>query len=162
MGDRPNAHDPQRGVRPPSAGPRWRADAVAPFAFPPGLGPAGRGPRGRSEPARPGGTCTRAALVVLALGLLLSACAGAPDVVQGTVVSYDPAEKSLVVRDELPPNPNVVLSLAGAEVGAAPVPGDTVRVAYRDREGRRQATRVMNVTRQEGSGKKGGTSSGGH
>ncbi len=142
MGDRPNAHDPQRGVHPPNAGPRRRADAVAPFAFPPGLG--------------------LAALVVLVLALLLSACAGAPDVVQGTVVSYDPAEKSLVVRDELPPNPNVVLSLAGAEVGAAPVPGDTVRVAYRDREGRRQATRVMNVTRQEGSGKKGGTSSGGH
>jgi len=82
-------------------------------------------------------------------------------VVQGTVESYDPVARLLLVKDPGPPERNLELLLEGAEVGADPAPGDTVRVAYRDRQGRRQATRVMNITRQHELSKK-AKGSGGH
>ena len=43
------------------------------------------------------------------------------------------------------------LSLAGAEIGAPPEVGDTVRVAYAIEGGAAVARRVMNLTRQEDS-----------
>ncbi len=87
---------------------------------------------------------------LLATVLLLAAlgCPTPPRVVQGTVVSCDPASTVLVMTDELHPDRQLSLNLAGAEVGAPPAPGDTVRVAYRDENGKLVATRVMNLTRQ--------------
>jgi hypothetical protein len=94
--------------------------------------------------------------------LVLSACGSAPNVVQGTVVRYDPSSKIVVIKDETTPQATMELSIADAEVGADPIPGDTVRVAYRIVGDRPVVTRVMNVTRQEEIGKKGARSSGGH
>jgi hypothetical protein len=103
-----------------------------------------------------------AGLILFATSLLVVACGPAPTVVQGTVVRYDAAERLLVLRDERPPQATMEISIAGAEVGADPIPGDPVRVAYRLAGDRSVATRVMNLTRQEEIAKKGAGSSGGH
>ena len=101
-------------------------------------------------------------LILSGLLLLVSACGPAPSVVQGAVVSYDASSKLLAVRDELPPRATMEISIAGAEVGADPTPGDTVRIAFRVVGDRPVATRVMNLTRQEELAKKGGGSAGVH
>jgi hypothetical protein len=90
----------------------------------------------------------RFALVAGALAALALACGDAPKVVQGTVESYDPQARILVVRNERPAGGELQLSLAGSEVGADPQVGDVVRAAYRAEGGRLRATRVMNLTRQ--------------
>jgi len=92
----------------------------------------------------------------------VTGCIDGPKVVQGTVASYDPAGKVVVVNDETRPGQTMELSLEGAEIGAAPVAGDTVRIAYRDQDGKLRATRVMNISRQAEIGKKGGGSAGAH
>jgi hypothetical protein len=76
-------------------------------------------------------------------------CVDSPLVVQGAVIAYDEQAQTVTVCDDLPPNPELVLSLAGAEVGKAPNLGDVVRVAYRDQGGTLKALRLMNLTRQE-------------
>lgn len=80
--------------------------------------------------------------------VLLTGCADPPKVLQGQVVSYDAAATMLAVRDERTPNAVLTLSLAGAELGAEPVAGDLVRIAYREPGGQPKALRVMNLTRQ--------------
>ncbi len=96
------------------------------------------------------------------LTFVLPACGPAPGVVQGTVVRYDSPGKIVTVRDELPPRATMEISVADAEIGADPVPGDTVRVAFRIVGGRPVATRVMNLTRQEELARKGSGSGGVH
>lgn len=103
-----------------------------------------------------------AGLIVLAFSLLVLACGPAPSVVQGTVARYDAAERLLLLRDERAPQATMEISIAGAEVGADPIPGDTVRVAYRLAGDRPVATRVMNLTRQDEVGKKGAKNSSVH
>jgi hypothetical protein len=103
-----------------------------------------------------------AGLIFFAFFLLAVACGPAPTVVQGTVVRYDATERLLFLRDERPPQATMEISIASAEVGADPIPGDTVRVAYRVAGDRPIATRVMNLTRQEEIGKKGAKTSGLH
>jgi hypothetical protein len=76
-------------------------------------------------------------------------CNTPPLVVQGTVSAYDPQANTVTVRDELAPNAELTLSLAGTEIGSAPNPGDVVRVAYRELGGRATAIRLMNLTRQD-------------
>lgn len=96
-------------------------------------------------------------LTILLAIAALTACAGCGDrpvVLQGVVVSYDGNASLVVVRDETPPSPEITLSLAGADVGAVPVPGDVVRLAYREEGAVRQAIRVMNLTRQAELGTK--------
>ena len=87
-----------------------------------------------------------ALLVALSVQLLCSC--DRPKVVQGGVTAYDRSSHVLSLRDELPPHPSVELSLAGAEVGAEPAVGDTVRVAYREQGGRLTALRLANISRQ--------------
>ena len=101
-------------------------------------------------------------LIFFAFSLFVLACGPAPSVVQGTVVRYEASTKVVVIKDERAPQATMELSIAGAEVGADPVPGDTVRVAYRIFDNRPVATRVMNITRQEEIGKKGAKTSGIH
>lgn len=101
-------------------------------------------------------------LLLLFASFFVFTCGPAPSVVQGTVVRYDTVAKVVIVRDELAPHATLELSIGGAEVGADPVPGDTVRVAYYVAGNRLTATRVMNVTSQDELGKRGGASSGGH
>ncbi len=98
---------------------------------------------------------TRLTIVSVLLVLLAAGCSGAPKVVQGTVVSNDPTMHQLVIKDELPPNQDVTLMTDHADIGAPPVAGDLVRVAYHERDGKRHATRVANLSRQgEIKGKK--------
>jgi len=99
-----------------------------------------------------------AAIAVLGLGLAMS-CGPAPKVVQGAVVSYDANLKTLVVKDELPPNSDLAFSLEGLtkdDVGAEPAVGDQVRLAYLEQDGKLKVTRLMNLTRQAEVGKGGG------
>lgn len=103
-----------------------------------------------------------AGLVLLGVSLLVVSCGPAPTVVQGTVVRYDATERLLLLRDERAPQATMEISIAGAEVGADPIPGDTVRVAYRLAGNRPVATRVMNLTRQDEIAKKGAKTSGVH
>jgi hypothetical protein len=89
-----------------------------------------------------------AVLVLAAAGAGIMSCGPAPVVVEGSVVRYDKDSNNLVVKDERPPNLEISLSLAGAEIGAEPADGDTVRVAYHPESGGNRAVRVMNITRQ--------------
>jgi hypothetical protein len=93
-------------------------------------------------------------VIALALsGILVYSCENPPKVLQGTVVSYEAASKTLVVKDERQPQQGLVFSLQGAEIGADPVVQDEVRIAYKDEGGQLVATRVMNLTRQKEIGK---------
>jgi len=83
-------------------------------------------------------------ILALALG-----CVDPPLVVQGPVLAYDEHTNTITICDDLPPNPELILSLEGAEVGKAPSLGDVVRVAYRDKGGVLKALRLQNLTRQE-------------
>jgi hypothetical protein len=80
--------------------------------------------------------------------ILLSACGEPPEVVQGTVISYDGTTGALVVADESAPGSNMELSSQGAEMGADLQPGDTVRIAFYKRGETLEATRIMNISRQ--------------
>jgi hypothetical protein len=71
-----------------------------------------------------------------------------PLVIQGSVVAVDSAAQVISVKDERPPNATLDLSVAGAEIGAAPVVGDLVRVAYHNRANGAVAGRVMNISKQ--------------
>lgn len=104
----------------------------------------------------------RPILLFSGVSLLLLGCGPGPSVVQGTVVRYDSPARVLAVRDELPPRATMEISVADAEIGADPVPGDTVRVAFRIVGDRPVATRVMNLTRQKELARKGGGSAGEH
>jgi hypothetical protein len=86
---------------------------------------------------------------LLVLLVAFPACVQSPQVVEGTVTSYDQAANTLILVDPKAPDTPVTLSLEGADVGASPVVGDTVRIAYLERDGKPTALRVMNVSRQE-------------
>lgn len=87
-------------------------------------------------------------LAIAALAPLVG-CSNPPQVMQGKVVSYDGAKKTLVVEDEQPPKLQRSLDLTSAEVGGAPAPGNVLRVAYRDQGGTLVAARVMNLSTQK-------------
>ncbi len=95
------------------------------------------------------GIVGRRARVMLLLGLLLAvSCVPMAEVVQGQVTAVERDGAVIRVRNEREPGaPPLVIDISGAEVGATPVPGDEVRVAYRTEDGVNRAVRVMNVTR---------------
>ena len=101
-------------------------------------------------------------LCCLAAAGLLSSCVDAPEVYQGEVVSYDAAQQIVVLRNELSPHEESAFVLAGSEIGADPLPGDQVRLAFVREGDRLRAVRVMNLTRQAEFGKKAKPASGGH
>ena len=76
-------------------------------------------------------------------------CSNPPSVLQGKVVSFDAAQKKLVVEDELPPKLQRSLDVKSAEIGGQPAPGNVVRIAYRDEAGTLVAARVMNLSTQK-------------
>ena len=90
-------------------------------------------------------------LSLVLIGILGMATLGceAPYVLQGTVASYQAGTKTIVIKDEIPPNPEVTLSLEGADIGAEPAPGDTVRVAYLKTDTGTRAIRLMNLSKQK-------------
>jgi hypothetical protein len=82
----------------------------------------------------------------VAVSLALAGC-NPPQVVQGTVVTFDETTQVLVLRDEVPPNDELEYSIADAKVNATPATGDVVRIAYYEQGDKRQATRVMKISR---------------
>jgi len=101
------------------------------------------------------------ATIVLAVqvALVLGSCTESPEVIQGTVVSFDSAANVLTVRDECPPHGEIALSIEGAEIGAAPERDDVIRAAFRSEGDQQRAIRVMNLTRQKEIGLASGTGS---
>ncbi|MBN1654578.1 MAG: hypothetical protein JXA30_12480 [Deltaproteobacteria bacterium] len=91
----------------------------------------------------------RTILVLLFFLIAASACGEPPKVLQGTVTTYDAASKVIKVQDEAGENQELLFSLVGAEIGAEPVVGDKVRLAYYDKSGSLVVTRLMNLTRQQ-------------
>ena len=89
-------------------------------------------------------------LKLLTLGIvgLLAACSEPPRVLQGKVVDFDATKKVLVLEDEVAPYAQRVLDADKAEFGAPTAPGNVVRVAYHERDGKLVAGRVMNLTAQ--------------
>jgi len=105
----------------------------------------------------------RAAFAAITVLLAAPCCTPFPEVIQGRVEEYDPASHSLLLQDQAPGSRQVRFSLESAEIGAEPVVGDTLRIAYREEGGVKVATRVMNITRQEEFGRRGlAKGSGGH
>ena len=92
--------------------------------------------------------------LLMLLGLVIH-CGSPPQVIQGSVVSYDASAKTLVVRDENEHHRETTFSLEEADIGAEPGVGDVVRIAYRDIEDRSVALRVMIVSRISESEPKG-------
>ena len=88
-------------------------------------------------------------IFLLASFLAVVGCGPAPEVFQGTTVSYDQSTKLLILKNQKDPNDVRTFSLEGAEIGADPTAGDDVRLAYYKRDDKLAATRVMNLTRQE-------------
>lgn len=96
----------------------------------------------------------RITILIVAATLVVAAACNHPDIVQGTVVATSEDGATLTLRDELAPHAELVLAIKGADVGAAPVPGDVVRIAFYQRGDERVATRIMNLTRQAELAKK--------
>ena len=75
-------------------------------------------------------------------------------VYQGVCISLDSEGKTLKLENTEPAlnrieGTHAVFDLTGARVGLTPEQGDTIRVAYVEREGLYQAVKVMNVTKQD-------------
>ncbi len=87
-------------------------------------------------------------IAAIVITLALAAACNPPKVVQGTVIAVSEDGAMLMLEDELAPNQRVVVSIKDADVGAAPVAGDVIRIAYYQRGEELLATRVMNLTRQ--------------
>lgn len=93
---------------------------------------------------------TPARLVLLTVLLAGLACAPVAPVVQGLVVSVDEGGKVIALQDETQPGAApVLIDISQAEIGAPPVAGDLVRLAYRMNGGKKVALRVMNLTQQK-------------
>jgi hypothetical protein len=89
----------------------------------------------------------------LAALLVTMSCVPNAPVVQGKVLSVDAGGKVIAVQDEaMPDGAPILIDISQAEIGAPPVPGDLVRLAYRVDGGRNTALRVMNLTHQKDRG----------
>ncbi len=93
-------------------------------------------------------------IAITVIILALAAGCNHPEVVQGTVLALSEDGAAVTLQDELAPNQELVVSIKGADVGAAPAVGDVVRIAFYQRGEERVATRVMNLTRQAELAKK--------
>lgn len=91
----------------------------------------------------------RRIVTLLVLLIPLTACVESPQVVEGKVTAVDTSANMVTMVDSTAPDRAVTLSLEGADIGVPPEVGDTVRVAYLQREDGPRALRVMNVSRQE-------------
>ena len=93
---------------------------------------------------------TRLAVVITLIlaGATFLTCSDAPLVVQGSVVQYNATDKTLVVRDDQSPNPELTILLATADMGTEPKPGEIVRVSYRQTAEGMNGIRVMNLSHQ--------------
>ncbi len=87
--------------------------------------------------------------IAVAMVLLLSSCGTPPNVAQGKVLSCDAASQTISIQDESDPGKTLELSFKDADIGANPVPGDKVRIAYQTKDGKLLATRIMKIGKQK-------------
>ena len=88
-------------------------------------------------------------ILIVISAALLSSCATPPGVAQGKVASCDKASRIVAIHDEAQPGTTLVFSIEGADMGADPIPGDTVRIAYYAQGDKLLATRIMKISRQK-------------
>lgn len=69
-------------------------------------------------------------------------------VVQGPCVSIDAKAQTLVLKKETDQK-EITLYISQAKVGLPPQAGDILRVAYRQKNGKNLALKVMNLTKQD-------------
>ena len=97
--------------------------------------------------------------------VLLVLCLAAPTmaadtVAQGKCVSYDQDKKIVVIEDYdtnfskenkygKPTGKQSTYNVADALIGASPVAGDILRIAFEEKGDKRQAIRIMNVSKQD-------------
>jgi hypothetical protein len=89
-----------------------------------------------------------AVITLTLISAVFLTCSDSPRVVQGSVVQYNATDKTLVVRDEQSPNPELTILLATADMGTEPKPGEIVRVSYRQTAEGMTGIRVMNLSHQ--------------
>ncbi|MEW5795297.1 MAG: hypothetical protein AB1772_02955 [Candidatus Zixiibacteriota bacterium] len=87
--------------------------------------------------------------------LVMVGCVDSALVAQGKVIASDTAAGSMQIEDERQPGLILTFDLSDADLGAAPLVDDLVRVAYHDDNGRLVAIRVMNLSHQTELRKKG-------
>jgi hypothetical protein len=85
---------------------------------------------------------------LLFITIAAASCGESPKVFQGIVIQYDASSKTLVARDEMPQNNELIFSLRDAEIGSEPAIGDSIRISYRTKDGELAAIRVMNLSHQ--------------
>ncbi len=99
-------------------------------------------------------------MAALLLVLCLAAPTMADTVAQGKCVSYDQAKKIIVIEDYdtnftkenkygTPTGKQSTYNAADALIGATPMAGDILRIAYEEKGADRIAVRVMNVSKQD-------------
>ena len=93
---------------------------------------------------------TRFALGVIMtlVGATFLTCSDAPLVVQGTVVQYDSAEKTIIIKDEQAQNQELTVQLSSADMGTEPKTGEIVRISYLQTPQGMVGIRVMNLSHQ--------------
>jgi hypothetical protein len=92
--------------------------------------------------------------------LCLAAPTMADTVAQGKCVSYDQDKKIIVIEDYdtnftkenkygTPTGKQSTYNVADALIGATPTAGDILRIAFEQKGDKRQAIRIMNVSKQD-------------
>jgi hypothetical protein len=95
----------------------------------------------------------------LIVSLALAGSAMASMVSQGKCLSYDEAKKIIVMEEYdtnftknkhgQPTGKQSTYDASKALIGVEPKAGDILRIAYTEKDGKKVAIRVMNVTRQD-------------
>jgi hypothetical protein len=99
-------------------------------------------------------------LAVFLLVVALAPSSMAASVSHGKTINFDEAQKQIVIEEYdikftkenkfgNPTGKQSTFDLTNALVGFTPVPGDIVRIAYEEKNGKKQAIRLMNITKQD-------------
>lgn len=99
-------------------------------------------------------------IAVFLLAVALAPSVMAADVSHGKTINYDEAKKQIIIEEYdvkyskenkfgNPTGKQSTFDLTNALIGMTPKPGDVVRIAYEEKDGKKQAIRMMNMTRQD-------------
>ncbi len=97
--------------------------------------------------------------ISIAMAIFLALPALAASVSQGKTITYDPDKKLLIIEDYdtnftkehkygNPTGKESTYDTSGAMIGLVPKVGDVVRIAYEEKDNKRHAIKIMNVTKQ--------------
>lgn len=99
-------------------------------------------------------------VITLVIALLIALPAFAEPVSQGKTISYDPEKKTIVI-DEYDTQfskdhkygqstgKQGTYDTTGTLIGIVPKAGDIVRIAYEEKDNKKHAIRIMNVSKQD-------------